>query len=79
MPVELREEVAKITGLKKEIDAWLNSEPQYANFYLFFDKLQAKRMPFNHAFAAAQVYCESRGYDIPLKYQARRRMRAGKQ
>lgn len=76
--LELKHEVQLFASLKKEIDAWLGSEPQYANFYRFFDKLLARRMPFKHAFAASQVYCESRGYEIPLRYLARRRMRAGK-
>lgn len=64
--------------LKKAIDAYLSTDPQYASFYCFFDQLLAKKLPFKYAFEAAQVFCESRGFEIPLRYQARRRMRATK-
>ena len=79
MNCDLEREIQSLAGLNEEIKNWLGSEPQYANFYHFFDKLLAKRMPFKHAFTAAQIFCESRGYKIPLRYQVRCHMRAGKQ
>ncbi len=79
MNCEQEYEIQCLAGLNEEIKTWLGSEPQYANFYHFFDKLHAKRMPFKHAFTAAQVFCESRGYKVPLRYQVRCHIRAGKQ